>query len=328
MSKVLLLTSTAAHPSNVLQQPKCAAQVCYEFAAEIAATGLQAPPTIEPDGLIHRFDSGGKRKGKAGWYVLHLDGIAAGSFGSWDKGWVMNWVSLSYTQLDAQQRNLVAQRIKQALIQRQALQAQHHHSVQMSAISRWRRAKPAITHPYLTTKSITGYGLRMDGSSLLVPVRDAHGILHSLQTINTKGEKLFLKGGRVRGCYYSIGQPYEVIVVAEGMATAHSIHDATGLPVAAAFSAGNLLPVAQSLKAKLPQKTIFVAADDDHTTHSNPGLIAAREAAMAVGGYVVSPQFTAGRPRKATDFNDLAQLEGKPAVAACFTEVLEGLHYE
>lgn len=329
MSKVhRLATSTAAHHSNALQQPKSAAQVCYEFAAEIAAAGLQAPSNIVADGAIHRFDSSGKRKGKAGWYVLFMDGIPAGVFGSWDKGLVVTWVSQHHDNLNAQQRNLLAQRFKQAQAQRQTQQAQRQHSVQMAALSRWVRAGGVIVHPYLAAKSIQGYHLRVEGSSLLVPMRDANGILHSLQTIDATGTKMFLAGGRVRGCYYSVGAPNDVIVVAEGMATAHSIHEATGLAVAAAFSAGNLQPVAQAIKAKFPDNMLILAADDDHTTLGNPGLTAARTAAMTVGGYVVAPQFTAARPRVATDFNDLAQLEGKHAVATCFAEVLEGLHYE
>lgn len=328
MSKVhRLSTSTAANHSGLLQQPKSAAQVCYEFAAEITAAGLKAPSTILADGAIHRFDSSGKHKGKAGWYVLYMDGIPAGVFGSWDKGLVVTWVSQRHDNLNAQQRNLLAQRFKQAQAQRHALLAQRQHTVQMTALSRWARAKAVATHPYLEAKSIPGYRLRVEGTSLLVPMRDANGTLHSLQTIDAMGKKLFMAGGRVRGCYYSVGETSDVIVVAEGMATAHSIHEATELPVAAAFSAGNLQPVAQAIKAKLPDKMLIVAADDDHTTPGNPGLTAAHAAAMAVGGYVVVPQFTAARPRAATDFNDLAQLEGKQAVATCFAEVLEGLHY-
>ena len=38
------------------------------------------------------------------------------------------------------------------------------------------------------------------------------------------------------------------LVVCEGMATAHSIHECAGLAVAAAFSAGNLEPVARALR--------------------------------------------------------------------------------
>ena len=100
------------------------------------------------------------------------------------------------------------------------------------------------------------------------------------------------------------------------------MHAATGLAVAAAFSASNLSPVAHALRRKFPALLIILAADDDHATEGNPGLTAARAAALAVGGLVVV-QFPVDRPRKATDFNDLFSLAGAGAVCACFTEVME-----
>ena len=170
------------------------------------------------------------------------------------------------------------------------------------------------------------YGLRAEhDGALLVPMRDTIGTLHSLQTIASDGSKRFMAGGRVRGCYHAVGGPAAALVVCEGMATAHSIHAATGLAVATAFSASNLAPVAQALHRKYPALPIVLAADDDHATEGNPGVTAARQAAMTVGGLVAVPQFPADRPRKATDFNDLHQLAGDDAVRACFAEVLEGL---
>lgn len=85
--------------------------------------------------------------------------------------------------------------------------------------------------------------------------------------------------------------------------------------------------MAQALSRKFPALPIVLAADDDHATEGNPGLTAARAAALAVGGLLVVPQFPAGRPRKATDFNDLYSLAGADAVRACFTEVMEGLSH-
>ena len=66
---------------------------------------------------------------------------------------------------------------------------------------------------------------------------------------------------------------------------------------------------------------LVMAADDDHLTPGNPGLTAAKQAALAVGGLVVVPQFPADRPPKASDFNDLAAIDGLSAVRACFSEI-------
>lgn len=219
------------------------------------------------------------------------------------------------------------QRVQQAKQQRDADATQRQQKAQALATSRWEASTPVAQHPYLTAKGIQPCNLRTDGSMLLVPMRDTRGVVHSLQTIAPDGRKRFLAGGRVRGCYHSVGCPDVAIVVGEGMATMHSVRAATGLAVAAAFSAGNLAPVAQALRRKFPALPIILAADDDHATEGNPGLTAARAAALAVGGQVVVPQFPADRPRKATDFNDLFSLAGAGAVRTCFAEVMEGLDH-
>ena len=43
------------------------------------------------------------------------------------------------------------------------------------------------------------------------------------------------------------------LCIAEGFATGASIHEATGLPVAVAFNAGNLEPVAKALRKQVPR---------------------------------------------------------------------------
>ena len=94
--------------------------------------------------------------------------------------------------------------------------------------------------------------------------------------------------------------------------------------MAAAFSASNLEPVAAALRRRYPTLSFLIAADDDWRTNGNPGLTAAKAAALAVGGRVVVPQFPAHRDRE-TDFNDLHQMAGLDALRACFAEVMEEL---
>lgn len=266
----------------------------------------------------------GNRNDSAGWYVLHADGIPAGVFGCWRDGLVQTWCAKTDNAMTHAERDAMRQRVRVAKMQRDAALLQQQSGAQGSAMERWQAAAPAIQHPYLTAKGIQPHGLRVEGALLLVPMRDVGGVLHSLQTIASDGSKRFLAGGRVRGCYHSVGALSRVLVVCEGMATAHSIHAATGFAVAAAFSASNLAPVASALRQRFSAVQILLAADDDHATNGNPGVTAARAAALAVGGLVVVPQFPAERPRKATDFNDLLLLAGTDAVCSCFSEVLEG----
>lgn len=187
-----------------------------------------------------------------------------------------------------------------------------------AAARRWAAAAPVAEHTYLTNKGVQAHGIRIEGGhTLLIPMRDTEGRLWSLQSIAPDGDKRFMPGGRVKGCYYAIGRPSGRLVVCEGYATGATIHEDTGHAVAVAFNAGNLLPVARALRTKFPCITLVVAADDDHMTPGNPGLTAATEAARAVGGLLAVPDFT-GLPRgpNDSDHNDLHRLAGKVEVQA------------
>lgn len=141
--------------------------------------------------------------------------------------------------------------------------------------------------------------------------------------IGIDGSKRFLPGGEIKGGYFAIGGVIlKHVVVAEGFATGASIHQATGHPVAVAFSAGNLEDVARSLRQSHPKANIIIAADDDFKTPGNPGITKAKEAAKAVGGFLAVPAFGDSRSDDCTDFNDLALLSGDAAVKKCFLAAL------
>ena len=62
-----------------------------QFIDAMAAEGLSLTKPIQPDGELHRCSANGKKGDTAGWYVLHVDGVAAGAFGSWRDGWTKRW---------------------------------------------------------------------------------------------------------------------------------------------------------------------------------------------------------------------------------------------
>ena len=295
-----------------------------QFRSAIEAAGLAAPDTIHDDGALHRFPTNGRRGDASGWYVLHTDGVAAGTFGCWREGLHSTWCAKADSAMTAAEREAHRQRIKAMRAQREAAESARQREEADKAMDRWDLATPHCHHPYLACKGVQAYRIRQDGDVLLIPLRDTAGTLHSLQTITPDGEKRFK--GRMKGCYHAIGsKPAGRIVVCEGYATGASIHEATGEAVAVAFNAGNLLPVASALHRAHPELVILLAADDDHLTPGNPGLSAARNTALAVGGFVVVPRFPPSRPDKATDFNDLAAMAGLGAVSACFAEILEAV---
>ncbi len=179
------------------------------------------------------------------------------------------------------------------------------------------------TSAYLTRKGVQPYGVRFaaDGR-VLVPMRDAAGKLWNVQRIApvkpTNGpDKLFLKGGRKTGLFHWCGDPAgaAVLLVAEGYATAASVHQATARPVAVAFDAGNLIHVAKALHQTHPEALIVLCGDDDVQTFAakghNPGRDKAEAAARAVGGLAVFPE---NLPEGGSDFNDMAASSGIEAV--------------
>ncbi|WP_433770861.1 PriCT-2 domain-containing protein [Pseudomonas putida] len=127
--------------------------------------------------------------------------------------------------------------------------------------------------------------------TIAIPLRDVTGKLWSLQSINGQGTKLFPKYGRKSGCFHVLGDANDApdMAVAEGYATAASVHMALGWPVAMSVDSGNLPTVARALKKRHPLIRFMVAGDDDPEAQGNPGRTKAEAAARAVDGYTVFP---------------------------------------
>lgn len=287
-----------------------------QFSEAIRAAGLTPPETIEADGKLRRFASNGKRGDDAGWYLLHGDGIPAGSFGDWRSGLAENWRADIGRTLTPAEEAAHRARVDTMRREREAEQAKRKVEAQARAEAIWQAASlDPDDHAYLSRKGIKAHGAKLHDGALVIPLR-ADGVLHSLQFIGADGGKRFLSGGRVAGCYFSIGttQGAAKLCIAEGFATGATIHEAMGYPVVVAFNAGNLLLVAKAMRAKFPHLSMIVCADDDSATPGNPGLSKATEAAQSIDGKLAIPNFGNNRPGGATDFNDMAALCGAEAV--------------
>ncbi|WP_421548763.1 toprim domain-containing protein [Pseudomonas sp. QD4] len=259
------------------------------------------------DGAIHRFRVPDDKPGSLnGWYVLYLDGIASGAFGSWKSGGANTWCSRE--PVDAHKAAQIRERVDQARRQREAEQHRRQQRAAEKANHWWRNARRASPdHPYLVAKAVRPYSLRQRGADLLIPLY-LDGRLVNLQRIAPDGGKRFLFGGRIKGTYSPLGiiKPDSVLCICEGWATAASLHQHGGYVVAAAMNAGNLIPAAMALRARYPGQPIVIAGDDDRLTDGNPGRKAANAAAAAVGAQVAFPEWPEGSPGDLTDFNDLA----------------------
>jgi len=307
--------------------------VISEFAEAMRSAGFEPPAEIVPDGKIHRF-ANGKRGERPAWYLMHGDERPAGIFGDWRTGYSQTWRASAAPSSPSERRQHAAHIAQR---QREAEQQRAAENAAKAELARelYQGAHVLGRHEYVTRKGIgaactagikvefgnlllDGAGNRLvslSGLCLLIPAY-REGRIVGLQAIDTAGTKRFIAS--VAGAAFSIGRWHGAgrLLLAEGWATAASLHQATGWPVLCAFSCGNLRPVAERARRLLPYGEITLCADDDHRTPGNPGIKAATEAARVVGGLIAVPEFGPDRPEDATDFNDLHQLRGLDAVRA------------
>jgi putative DNA primase/helicase len=286
---------------------------------------------ISHDFIVSTLDIGRmvrvKRDGhdQKGWYVLHEitldDGSSAliGSFGYWlggdsyvEKVSPGKDISLSKDQLAA-----IKAQHAEATKKAEAKRKYEAEDAAKMAANAWNKYVVDGESSYMKRKGVLAHGLRYAPSgngTVAIPMQDNQGRIHGLQIIRGKdrGNKLekqyWPKGLDKKGKYHLIGgSPQGVVIVGEGYATCATVHEACNLPVAVAFDAGNLMPVALQLHKKYPRAKILIIADDDYLSEGNPGCKAAEAAAIAVGGAWVKPDFPFDREgKKLTDFNDLA----------------------
>jgi putative DNA primase/helicase len=279
------------------------------FIQAMLDAGLSTPPEVIADGQIHRFDAEDeKHRSLNGWYVC-FDDPPAGAFGDWKRDIKQTWSAKGYDALSDEEKARHRANMEAAKLAREQEQRRIRAECRKQCASIWGAAQPApADHPYLVKKGVKPHGLKAYKGALLIRVGEGDN-LHGLQFINADGEKLFKSGTDKRGHYHSIGgTPTSVLYLAEGYATAASIHEATGEPVAVCFDAGNIQPVLSALRQKLPDIQMTVCADNDRNGGENIGVIKATEAAQAEGALLAVPQFPEGVT--GTDFNDLAQACG------------------
>ena len=62
------------------------------------------------------------------------------------------------------------------------------------------------------------YGVRQNGQTLQIPMRDTSGKLWNIERVNPADfkDKRGLLGGKRKGCFHAIGTPKGKIIVCEG----------------------------------------------------------------------------------------------------------------
>lgn len=202
-------------------------------------------------------------------------------------------------------------------------------------------AYPAkASHPYLKRKGIDDVpaGLTYYNGAVQIPLYDKDGNIKAAQRIygrKTDGMTDKPVTGAITGTSYLFGSldtPQNGVILAEGFATAYSLHKATGLPAIMAVNSSNLDDVAAVYREKLPAGTPLVIAADNDSHKTNAGLKGAEKAAETYGaGAVVqmvrftpetAERFRQQHGSQPTDYNDLALIAGYAAVKAQIDEAL------
>ena len=326
-----------------------------DVVGQLTAHGLELP-----DGALQidtprpvRCRVTGRDREKRGWYWLAThtlprrdgsgDGVfLVGSYGIWE-GSEQNKVRVALNQktaeISAEQRVAIAARHRETSRRAEAIRKAEADKAALRARAVWAKYLPTGRSEYLEKKGVQPHGVRFDpngAGTIAVPMQDPQGRIHGLQIIRsqTTGKKLqkeyWPRGHSKRGRFFMLGLPGPVMLLAEGLATAATLHEATGLPTVVGFDAPNLMPVAEALRKVNPRSKILVCADDDYLQkckacgqptdvaqeacaacgqphgRTNPGHEAAKLAAMVAGGAWTYPVFPSTRNgQKLTDFNDL-----------------------
>jgi phage/plasmid primase-like uncharacterized protein len=281
---------------------------CEHIASSLSGDAPSHGAVIS-DGEWHRFRvSGDKRGEESGTYKQYGDSPYNGLYRCHRRGITEKW-SPKTDRGDSSPAE--REKYRKRVAENERKRERKTEAAARRAERIWAEAKPAMdAHQYLVKKRIKPHGIRVgDDGRLIVPVYGQDGKLASLQFISATGKKLFLGGAAAGGGYYLIGEIDESttkILVAEGFATAATLHEATGWPVVVAFNADNLLKVAPWLHKLHSGALIVICADDDRwkPEKGNPGLTKGREAASAIGAVLAVPD-TTGIEGTPTDFNDV-----------------------
>ncbi len=235
--------------------------------------------------------------------------------------------------------------------------------VALEARKRYKNAQTeSLASSYLKSKNInhipkhikTDYVESSRGVQL-IPMVDINGVIWNLQRIwhdEDRYNKFFLKGGRVKGLFYPIGakdrlglaiSKSKTIILAEGVATALSLHDAlqftkydtNQLLIITTFNAYNIANCIAELR-KMTQAEIIIAADNDKWHKSEDGTIRSENIGLQYAlnaaesdkekrnkCNVIYPEFPDElKPKLPSDFNDMASLMGLNEVAKVLLSAL------
>jgi putative DNA primase/helicase len=244
-----------------------------QFRAAVEAAIGASPDEIE-HGRLHRFATNGKRSDTSGWCKLFDDG-QAGVFGDFRTGENGFWRAASNERMTPAERALLLSQVAAAKAEREKQQAEAWRKARKSISDIWQQTRTVVpgdpVHRYLSNRMVERIAnippcLRFhprlpyvhEGSvigrypAMVAPVVGDDGGMRALHRtyLAADGRKAdvpgpvkkltpacaLLSGGSIRLCEPRDG----VLGIAEGIETALAASIGSGIPTAAAYSAGAL----------------------------------------------------------------------------------------
>ena len=284
-----------------------------QLADAMRSAGIEPPHKLEIDGQLHRFSTKGRKRDDSGWYIAFPDEPVAGRFGCWRDQIDAVFKAEIGRELTAAENMAITRRQVEAKAERERAREKKAEVAASTVDTIWTEAIAASPdHPYLKRKGIEPHGARLTGDGrLIVPLYSADGDLASLQYIS-EDEKRYHPGGTTKACSWTLGEVTPgPIFVAEGYATAATIHEISGRPCVIAYSANNLPEIVGQLRDIYGQaQEIVIVADNDA---SGVGRNKADEASAKHGGRIVMPPNEGDANDYQQEGGDLAGLLFPPA---------------
>ena len=318
------------------------------FTAFLESQGAVDVPEIQIEELVRITVDGDKGSEQSGSYKLFMnEGNGVPS------GYINNYRTRAYEKWSGKAID-PAQRISPVDLQKRKAAKQQEKAVFQAIKSQqfkkeWDSLKPADAwHPYMRAKGLKESLFKRvdiktdDKHNLVFAIKDMNGTITNLHRIWSTGNKQMEKDGTLAGSFVKIkgtadaNRKSKFVLVAEGIATAATVNNITGIETYAALTSNNLSYVASAIKKEHPDKNIVISGDNDYLLTLDPkknagvnaGVVSAKEAAELVGGVTVFPPFKMVELlANQTDWNDFYKIKGfastRDALRTAFNKIID-----
>ena len=288
---------------------------------------------IPPIGKISRFkDKTKKNHNLDGWIANINNNIY--KIGSWSNNITFCYIDNNFTfeKVNPEEKKILRNKYKEATFLAEKERENRYFLAAQKAeteLNSMQNCNNHNDHDYLRIKFISpSFGMKKKGNKIYIPIFNSYtGKLQSYQSIDNKGNKLFLKEGKkTNGCFpINNNEDFDTIILCEGLATGATIYryhqslefmnkyyerpyDETKPLVLCCFDAGNLIKVAQSMRSKYLDMVIEIWADNDA---NKIGLSKARDVKKSVSNIkIYYPNFTQEDINNGlSDYNDLVEFK-------------------